>query len=151
MDRRIYSYGIYLPNIADAWVSYTYADSFGIINIGRMVYTELIEAQVDGRHYTLASAGKQSTNVPAQYSLEQNYPNPFNSTTIITYSIPTRSFVSLRIYDLLGRLVTTLVNNEKSAGAYKAEWNAEDSPSGIYFYRLQSDIFTATKKILLLR
>ena len=151
MDKETYSYGSYLPDVADAWVSYAYADSFGIINIGRMVSTELVEAQVNGRHYTPTSIAEHPINVPTNYSLGQNYPNPFNSTTIINYSIPSRSFVTLRIYDFLGRYISTLVNIEKSPGNYKVEWNAEYCSSGLYFCRLQSGTFTATQKILLLK
>jgi hypothetical protein len=83
--------------------------------------------------------------------LSQNYPNPFNPTTTINFSIPKSGFVTIKVYDVLGREVTTLVSQELSAGNYKQQWNANRMPSGIYFYRLQSGSFTETKKLILLK
>jgi len=85
------------------------------------------------------------------YRLFQNYPNPFNPTTTIKYSIPKLSFVSLKIYNLIGEEIATLVNEEKLIGNYQVEFNAAALPSGIYFYRLQTPNFTQTKKMILLR
>ena len=94
-------------------------------------------------------------NIPDQIKLFQNYPNPFNPTTTIEYQIPlnvgTQNFVSLRVYDLLGREVETLVNEQKPAGRYTQQWNAERLSSGIYFYRLRTGVFSETKKMILLR
>jgi hypothetical protein len=95
-----------------------------------------------------------ASGLPKNFSLSQNYPNPFNPTTSISYTIPQggiRHAVSVRIYDLLGREVATLVNEIKSAGTYTILWNAASMPSGIYFYRLQSDNFVATKKLVLIK
>ncbi|WP_244405194.1 T9SS type A sorting domain-containing protein [Ignavibacterium album] len=87
------------------------------------------------------------------YELNQNYPNPFNPTTTIEYAIPngSRNLVTLKVYDLLGNEVTTLVNEYKEAGRYKVEFNATDLPSGIYFYKLQVASFTSVKKMILLK
>jgi hypothetical protein len=85
------------------------------------------------------------------FSLEQNYPNPFNPSTNIQYTISSNQFVKLKVYDLLGREVATLVNEEKSAGSYKVEFDASHLSSGIYFYKLNSGSFTETKKMILLR
>jgi len=85
------------------------------------------------------------------YSLSNNYPNPFNPTTNIKYKIPELSFVTLKVYDVLGNEITTLVNNEKPVGSYEVEFNATALPSGIYFYRLQAGSFVETKKMVLLR
>jgi hypothetical protein len=85
------------------------------------------------------------------FSLNQNYPNPFNPATTISFTLPSKSFVSLKVFDLLGREVATLVNEQKSAGTYTQKWNAANVSSGIYFYRLQADKFTETKKLLLLK
>jgi photosystem II stability/assembly factor-like uncharacterized protein len=94
-------------------------------------------------------------NLPNKIELFQNYPNPFNPTTIIEYQIPpnvrTQNFVSLRVYDLLGREVATLVNEQKAAGRYTQQWNAEKLSSGIYFCRLRADKYSETKKMLLIR
>ena len=89
--------------------------------------------------------------LPANYSLEQNYPNPFNPSTKINYSIPTSEFVTLKVYDVLGNEVSTLVNEVKSAGSYEVELNASGLSSGIYFYMLQTNSFVETKKMILLK
>jgi hypothetical protein len=89
--------------------------------------------------------------IPKEYKLEQNYPNPFNPTTTIKYSIPKTSFVSLKIYNLIGEEVATLVNEENSIGNYEIEFNATSLPSGVYFYRIQADSFVETKKMVLLK
>jgi hypothetical protein len=95
---------------------------------------------------------ENNTNLsPNRYLLSQNYPNPFNPTTTINFSIPKSGFVTIKVYDVLGREVKTLVSQELSAGNYKQQWNANRMPSGIYFYRLQSGSFTETKKLILLK
>lgn len=91
------------------------------------------------------------TAAPSTFYLSQNYPNPFNPTTIISYSLPFRSSVSLKIYDILGREVANLVDGQKSAGNYKVEFNASNLASGIYFYSLKAGSFVATKKLVLLK
>jgi hypothetical protein len=85
------------------------------------------------------------------YSLSNNYPNPFNPSTKISYTIPQRSNVSLKVFNLLGSEVASLVNEEKSAGVYQIEFNAANLSSGIYFYKLQADTFVETKKMILLK
>lgn len=92
------------------------------------------------------------------FTLNQNYPNPFNPTTTIGYSISEQEFITLKIYDILGREVALLINEEKPAGTYKVEFNANNLPngkvnlsSGVYFYRLRAGGFTDTKKFVLLR
>ena len=85
------------------------------------------------------------------YILEQNYPNPFNSSSVIKYSIPNSSQVTLKIFNTLGKEIETLVNEEKSVGTYELNWNAANLPSGVYFYRLQAGSFGQTRKMLLLK
>ena len=89
--------------------------------------------------------------LPENYVLYQNYPNPFNPVTVIKYSVPKASHISLVIYDLLGREVTSLVNEYKQAGTYETGWYASSYSSGIYIYRLSADGFTASKKMILLK
>jgi hypothetical protein len=89
--------------------------------------------------------------IPTGIVLQQCYPNPFNPSTIISFTLPTRSFVALKIFDLLGREVATLVSEEMSAGSYSKQWNAANMSSGIYFYRLQAGEVTETKKLVLVK
>ena len=89
--------------------------------------------------------------IPQDYSLSQNYPNPFNPTTNIRFSLTKLSFTTLKIYDILGREVATLVNNELSAGRHTYEFDGSGLSSGIYFYRLQTGEFTQTRKMLLIK
>ncbi|MCU0407041.1 MAG: YCF48-related protein [Ignavibacteriaceae bacterium] len=86
-----------------------------------------------------------------EFELQQNYPNPFNPTTNIQYAISSRQFVKLTVYDLLGREIETLVNEEKTAGTYEVTWYAGGLPSGVYFYQLRAGEFIETKKMLLLK
>jgi hypothetical protein len=91
------------------------------------------------------------SNIPTNYGLDQNYPNPFNPNTVISYKLPVNSFVLLKIYDLLGREVATLVNEERTAGSYGVQWNAERFSSGVYFYKLEAGSFSQTRKLMLIR
>ena len=88
---------------------------------------------------------------PHKYALEQNYPNPFNPSTTFRYSIPNQSKVIIRIYDILGTEIETLVNEEKAVGTYELTWYAENLSSGIYFYQLQAGSFIETKKMILMK
>jgi hypothetical protein len=92
-----------------------------------------------------------NVSLPNKYTLEQNYPNPFNPTTIINYSIPQTSFVTLKIYDGLGKVVASLINEQKAAGNYEAEFNGSKLSSGIYFYRLNAGNYSETKKMILMK
>jgi hypothetical protein len=90
-------------------------------------------------------------SIPLDYILYQNYPNPFNPITTIKFSIPDRSSVTLKVYDMLGNEISTLVNEDKHRGVYHESFNASGLASGIYFYRLQAGEFAETKKMVLLR
>ena len=104
-------------------------------NDGQFKYSDIIEVKA----------------IPKQYELLQNYPNPFNPSTSIKFQIPGSSFVNIKVYDITGREVETLVNEEKSAGSYEVNFNTEGLSSGIYFYKLRTDNFTETKKMLLIK
>jgi hypothetical protein len=91
------------------------------------------------------------TNLPSEFRLWRNYPNPFNPTTIISYALPKQSMVTLRIYDILGRAIKTLVQETQEPGNYRVRLDASDLSSGVYFYRLVAGSFVDTKKLLLLR
>ena len=88
---------------------------------------------------------------PASYRLYQNYPNPFNPITRIQYSIPERSFVSLKVFDVLGNEVARLVDEFNYSGEYQVEFEASGLTSGIYFYKLIAGSFVETKKMILMR
>ena len=88
---------------------------------------------------------------PTKYLIFQNYPNPFNPSTNINYSIPKTSLVTIKIYDILGIEVASLVNEEKAPGRYSVNFNGNKLSSGVYFYRMQAGSFVETKKLLLLK
>ncbi len=88
---------------------------------------------------------------PTKFSLQQNYPNPFNPSTSIQYAISSRQFVSLKVYDVLGKEIATLVNEEKSAGSYEIGFNASHLASGIYYYQLRAGDYVETKKMVLMK
>ena len=94
---------------------------------------------------------EQLTDGIKAYSLSNNYPNPFNPSTKISYSINELSFVTLIVYDVLGNEIETIVNEEKPAGSYEIEFNADALTSGIYFYKLTAGSFAETKKMILLK
>jgi hypothetical protein len=88
---------------------------------------------------------------PTDYSISQNYPNPFNPSTTFRYSIPTQSKVVIKVYDILGNEIATLMDEEKSVGTYELTWNAASLSSGIYFYQLNAGEFVSTKNMILLK
>jgi len=96
-------------------------------------------------------AGNTNPEIPKEFKLAQNYPNPFNPVTNIKYDLPKNSLVKLVVFDALGREVETLVNQTQLAGTYESVWNATQYPSGIYFYKLTTDKFIDTKKMILLK
>ena len=102
---------------------------------------------------SVATSVRQTENsiVPSAYMLFQNYPNPFNPTTTIRYQLPAVAHVTLKVYDILGREVTTLVDDVKGAGMQQVQFNASQLASGLYFYTFRTGSFTATKKLLLMK
>jgi hypothetical protein len=96
-------------------------------------------------------SGINELGIANNYQLYNNYPNPFNPSTIIRWQLPVRSQVTLKIYDVLGNEIVTLINEEKDAGAYQVEWNASNKSSAVYFYQLRVGKFVDTKKMILLR
>ena len=107
-------------------------------------------AKVFKRNFTIGI--KQiSSEIPDGFALLQNYPNPFNPVTKIKFNIPLTSNVSIRIFDIQGRVITTLVNDKLNGGTYETEWNAINTSSGVYFYRIESGNYTETKKMILVK
>jgi hypothetical protein len=123
-------------------------------------HTNLATAASDGKivgstmykfNGVITSVANSDQALPQKYALTQNYPNPFNPSTSFTYELSKAGFVSVKVYDLLGREVATLVNEFKQAGSYPATWNAASFGSGVYFYKMQSGSFTSTKKMILMK
>jgi hypothetical protein len=93
----------------------------------------------------------ENEETPIEYALHQNYPNPFNPTTTLKYQIPELSFTTIKVFDVLGNEVVTLVNKEKPVGSYEVQFDATGLPSGLYFYTLNSGNFVETKKMILIK
>ena len=94
---------------------------------------------------------QNGNNIPTEYALSQNYPNPFNPTTNIKFDLPKQGLVSLKVYDVIGKEVATLVNEVKSAGSYNVDFNGTNLSSGVYFYRLETDNFIDVKRMILIK
>jgi len=99
----------------------------------------------------LISSVAISNEIPTAFNLSQNYPNPFNPFTIIRFSVPEESSVSIVVINPLGEEVTTLINENITAGSYEVDFNAAGLPSGIYFYKIQAGSFIETRKMILLK
>jgi flagellar hook assembly protein FlgD len=99
---------------------------------------------------SVVSVSKE-VNVPKEFVLGQNYPNPFNPMTTIDYSLPEKGYVSLKVYNLVGQEVATLVSKEMPAGSHRINWNAQNLPSGVYFYRITVGSYSNTDKMVLLK
>jgi hypothetical protein len=125
-----------------------YYDTLFIIS--NSIYS-LIKVPLRGIIEIPISVSQSGSDIPNIFGLSQNYPNPFNPTTIINYQLPVSNFVTLKVYNILGREVEILVNEKKNAGNYSIAFNAAKLSSGVYFYRLQAGSFTETKKLILLR
>ncbi|NOS85301.1 MAG: T9SS type A sorting domain-containing protein, partial [Ignavibacteria bacterium] len=92
-----------------------------------------------------------NSEIPDEYSLSQNYPNPFNPVTNINFQLPRSGSVKLTVFDMLGKEVETLVNENLNAGTYNADWNASNHSSGVYFYKIQAGDFSEIKKMVLVK
>ncbi len=102
--------------------------------------------------FTSSVTGIEQTGIEAEgYRLEQNYPNPFNPATSISFTIAKANFVTLKVYDVLGKEEQTLVNGNKIAGEYKVTWDASNFPSGVYFYKLTVNNQSIEKKMVLIK
>ncbi len=120
---------------------------------------ELLASSIQVLFYNLATSVNDQSNaatVPETFSLEQNYPNPFNPETTISFHVPSKSFVSIKIYNMLGQEIQTLVNSEFGAGFQTVHWNAQDRngnnvSSGVYFYRIKAGNFRKVMKMTLVR
>jgi hypothetical protein len=128
-------------------------DRFGILECyGEGPTFGLNGAIINGIQYgEILQVENPDKNIPIYFSLLQNYPNPFNPNTKINYNVPKSVFVTIKVYDVLGKEVTTLVNENKPVGNYSVEFNANKLVSGVYFYRMQAGNFIQTKKLILVK
>ncbi len=128
--------------------SYSYTDKE--LTNGNYSY-QLYQIDFDGTRSLVGKTSVEVNAAPVEFALNQNYPNPFNPSTSISFSIPNASSVKLTIYNAIGKEVATLVNGTMESGNHKVVWNASNMPSGMYFYKLQADNFTSTKKMMLIK
>ncbi len=152
-----YKYGCAYPGVDTVNGGSTYLDNemgFGvnhqfIISATPMVINNIFGTQDSVDHFT--DVKLENNNIPATYKLSQNYPNPFNPSTVINYSIPKSQLVLLKVYNVLGQEVATLVNQEQVAGNYKVTFDASKLSSGVYFYSIKTGNFNSVKKMMLLK
>jgi len=132
------------PDPVQTFISIGIYDTLGQTNVGSF-------ALIDHLSFTDPSAVEQISGLPEDFSLSQNYPNPFNPSTNIEYTIPEASFVQLKIYDILGNEVATLVNEEQSPGSYRTDFTANHLASGFYVAQLRTGNYTKTIKMSLMK
>jgi hypothetical protein len=129
---------------ADAWGPNIYSQSYYGWTVDKWVF--------DGNIGVLLAVKDRSTGkIPEQFSLKQNYPNPFNPTTTIDFDLPQNAKVTLRILDITGREVATLLNRNLTAGAYHVSFDADHLPSGVYIYELTADTNKLTRRMTLMK
>ncbi|HZW39043.1 MAG TPA: T9SS type A sorting domain-containing protein [Ignavibacteriaceae bacterium] len=130
-------------------------DQYYAYGIG-MVKTQRTFPSIDAHtseliNFNIITSNQEDKILLSNFSLEQNYPNPFNPITTIQFSIESKSFVSLKVFDLLGREAATLISEEINSGIHSVNWDASEMQSGVYFYELKTEGFSETKKLVLLK
>jgi Secretion system C-terminal sorting domain len=136
------------------WVSGDSPDTciVGFQTIGHPSFHEGTTFYVDDISFDAATGIEPAPkNLPAKFALDQNFPNPFNPTAAIRFTVPSSGFVSLKVYDVLGKEVRTLVNKVEQPGSHEVRFDATGLPSGIYFYRLRQGTYMATRKLAVLK
>ncbi len=134
---------VYFDRTVQDSITYTYR-IFAINNDTLSGFSNITSIEV-------ITAIKKLAELPKEFMLYQNYPNPFNPTTVIQYQIPHTAFVTLKVYNILGKVVATLVNEKESPGTYSVDFNAMNLGNGVYFYQLKADNFISAKKMVLLK
>ncbi len=148
--------GTVRPSGADAWSSPLDASSPTFSYIVRVagIYNYVCiphSPDMTGSITAVTSSVTQITEMVRGFELSQNYPNPFNPSTSIKFSVPNSSVVLLKVYDNMGKEVTTLLNEGLTAGTYRINWNAANFTSGIYYYKIEAEQFIETRKMLLIK
>ncbi len=149
MDRINFSNLAFVPGFGTTTEPRSYSYTDNTVNNGKYYY-RLKQIDFNGE-FAYSDIVEVDVAAPNTFALSQNYPNPFNPTTIITYSLPQKSYVTLKIYDVLGNEAATLVNQTQSAGKYDVRYDASGLSNGVYFYTITADHFTSTKKMVLLK
>jgi hypothetical protein len=126
------------------------ADKEEVVNLGVHKFHEGTDLKYEINGMVVIEATIDAT-LPDEFYLAQNYPNPFNATTRLSYGLPEASKVKINVFDVTGRLVTTLVNNEMKAGRYTAVWNGHEAASGVYIVRMEATNFKAVRKVMLVK
>jgi hypothetical protein len=148
-----------IPGNNNLCASYTPVRAARALSIGSSTFQDNFSREALHIYRIPKSTNERNNQIPSHFVLGQNYPNPFNPSTAISFGLPSQSFVSLKVFDVVGREVATIVSEELPAGYYSRQWNAVNIASGVYFYRLQAHqisggqvgVFTETKKLVLLR
>lgn len=142
-------------NLGESWVEINWGSTGNAIRLLAIDRNDYVYAGDDsGRVFRSAeptSVEVAAVDIPAALALVQNYPNPFNPSTTIRFSLPRAGFVTLKIYNMLGEEVATLVHEQHAAGEHRVQWQPHDLPSGVYVYRLQAGEGTQSKKLLLFK
>jgi hypothetical protein len=145
-------YSIY-PDLVNA--TYNFARGMGLTSeTGEFYYSGLVGAVINGIVYgdtTVTNITEKENKIPTEVKLYPNYPNPFNPSTVISYQLPAKSIVTLKVFDVMGSEVAILANEEKDAGNYQVVFDAKKLASGIYFYTLRAKNFTSTQKMILIK
>ncbi len=147
----------FVPGAIDDEESRRLVDSLGLYAKGGFIYSEVLTgAIINGVQFgVITDVSEKTSKIPQFYTLSKNYPNPFNPNTTILYELPQQSLVTIKVFNILGAEITTLVNERQEAGAKSAHFDASGLPSGVYYYRItavnDARTFTQTKKMLLLR
>ncbi len=147
-----YTFFINQTQLIDDEISLSVFDSLGIIERNSTWVDEnLASAVINGKRYGNITSVDDKEVSPKSFSLEQNFPNPFNPNTTISYSLTNNSIVNLDVYNILGEKVKNIVNEYQTSGDYKVNFIAKELPSGIYFYKLESNHRVLVKKMLLIK
>jgi hypothetical protein len=136
-----------------------YADTMKFRNLPAqypsVIYDSLVQLVYNTTYQTInpviTGVEGNTTTIPKDYQLYQNYPNPFNPVTSIKYDVPKSSLVKLKVYDITGKLVDELINQEMEAGAYEVNWNGTNYASGVYFYKFESGDYTKVMRMVLIK
>ena len=150
-DRVTFDQIAFVPGFGTTTEAKTYSYRDTVLTLtSKENYYRLKQLDFNGSH-TYSNIIKVDLNPPAKFVLRQNYPNPFNPSTKIRYQLPNESKVVIKIYDILGAELITLLNEEKKPGVYEIELNTQSLPSGIYIYRIIAGDFVETKKMVLMK